>query len=246
MRPSRGRKTFVRSNYPQAFLTILDEFRDVMLNHHGNEGPITCREYTVELLYTFAKTTGTDSDTNDKENVVLNVSHDFNKKYTKHYFGGEADKPHKYKRLKEDIDQIGASHSKKAAIQHFSSVSRPDGVNIFAEIRKALETLNCALEDPHTTDGSSEIRHGKKFVGKFKGTEFAFNVYTKKDGRLNTKKQSVTWDRPNIPPIELKGKIDEVVNWVKMVEAGHLEIEAGPNVDDDVDNLISGVSRLTV
>lgn len=246
MRPSRERREFVSSEYPKAFLNVLDKLRTAMVNHKGREGPTTCRKFTVELTYFFTKISETNRDAIDEEEVVLNVSHNATKQFTKTHFGGEADKPNKYRDLKKEIDQISASHSRKASLQQLSSVTRPDGVNVFDEVRKVLDSLDCTLENPLVSD----IRHGTKFKGEFQGTKFMFNVFTRKQGRLNTTgRLSVTWDYPKIPPAELKCEIDKVIEWVKSAEEGVLtseEIVAGPKVDDGLNDLTSEFSGFNI
>jgi hypothetical protein len=67
-------------------------------------------------------------------------------------------------------------------------------------------------------------------------------VWTTKSGRLNVKAKKVkgverervnpVWDAPKAPPIPLKHKIDQVVEWVKAAEEGKLtrvQIAAGPS-----------------
>ena len=225
---------FDRSKYNDSFIDIINEFHLVMTNHHGRRTTITNREFSLEMSYSFPKPAGTIQSSSDEEKVTLHLSHGKNGIFTKHHFTGEADRPFQYKSLKEEIDKIGVKHSFQAEMQHKNSTSRPE-VNVFHEIKKALHEMNCTqIED-------RELRHGTKFTGYYHGTLFKFNVYIRKDGRLNTtpkkkkgkleEPRNPVWESPKDPPEVLKRKIAGIIDWIKDAEGGRLtesEIADGP------------------
>jgi hypothetical protein len=248
MRPTPHRRPFDRANYQQPFLDVMDEFHGVMVTHYATRHSITCRPYTVEMSYSIPRPKD-----KFKVTVVLYISHNQHGVYTKHHFGGEADKPSNFKRLKREIDLVGVQYSTKSAQQYQSSLSRPMGVNVFVEIHNLLERLDC------TDLSEREMRHSLKFSGNYRGTRFMLDVYTMKDGRLNTASkmrngvedecQNPVWDRPRVPPYELKRRVDQLIQWIKDAEAGNLtasEIAAGPNIDVGLDGLIEEMAFLNL
>jgi len=224
----------------------MDEFHLVMTNHRGRRSAITCRQYTVEMTYYFPIAAGDINAAGEEETVVLNLSHDKNGVFTKNHFQDEGDKPRQYKTLKEDIDRIGVKYSLKAGIQYMSGVARPDGLDVFYEVRKALDEMNC------TEIEEREIRQAIKFTGYYDGIAFMFNVYHKINGKLNTKPkgsngrkkqpQNPVWDKPKPPPSALKMKIDDVISLVKKAEAGGSTESEIPGMDD----LKKGLAKLSV
>jgi hypothetical protein len=248
------RVPFEASDYEAEFLDVMEEFRRIMGNHHGHRGETTRREYTVELNYSFPQTSTDVKNMTNDVSVVLNLSHDKHGVFTKHHLQAEGDKPFQFKSLKEDIDALGARKSFKSAMQLWSSRYRPEGVNVFDEVRKALEMFSC------TDVTIRQFRHALKFVGVYgRHTKFMVNVYTTKSGRLNTKMkrkngivskvQNVVWDYPKPPPVILALVIDEVVEWIKAAEGGQLslnEIEAGPNNGDRMESLVARLANLNL
>ena len=248
MRQTPHRHLFDASNYKRHFLKVMEDFHSVMINHNGTLRDITAREYTVEISYLLPRPD--QSTTLSQATVVLYISHNKYGVFTKQHLGGAADKPLQFKLLKAEIDRVAAAHSSRAADQLLSSLSRPD-VNVFNEIRNALERLECEELS------AREMRHALKFTGTFNGTPFMLNVYTMKDGRLKTrncdgvKEECVNpvWDRPQRPPARLKNAVEDVIRWIKAAEAGSLtssEIEAGPNVSTELDSLTQGISNLSL
>jgi hypothetical protein len=245
MRPSPQRKPYDPAKYTPEFRDIIQQCHVIMSNHHGHQTLITSRGNTVECVYLFSPSGDGVSDPNDEEEVVLNLSHDKTHVYTIHHFGGAADQPHKYKTLKQEIDRLSISYSPKASKR--INNSRPVGVNIFDEIRRALERLNC------TNVHERDLRHAMKFTGNYGNIEFMFNVFhTAKDGNLQTKKkhnkipETIVWDRPKTGPPVLSQELQKVVLWVKRGEAGELtdaEIAAGLNGGD---NLVYGMAGLSI
>jgi hypothetical protein len=226
---------FEISDYKRPFLDIMNEFDDVMVAFQGIRGKVNRREFTVEMSYAF-RVDSRDRDTApDMETVILYVSHNKDGVFTKCELGAAADKPSKYVPLKAAISTVAAKKSNKAKEQHIDMISRPD-VNVFKEIYNVLDTFKCE------NITYCEIRYGYKFLGLFNGVRFEFNVWTMKSGRLNVKAKKVKgverervnplWDVPKAPPIPLKHKIDQVVEWVKIVEEGKLtrsQITDGPS-----------------
>jgi len=245
MRPSPKRKTYDPADYTQQFRDVLEKFHVVMNNHHGRrQDPITCREWTVESTYLFtAAGDGPSTKEEVEEEVILNLSHNANGQFTKHNLDGAGDHPTKYLALKEEIHRLANMYSSKAT-KHIT-YSRPQNVDIFHEIRKALGRLDC------TDVSQRDFRHAMKFTGKFGNLTFMFNVYhTAKDGRLQTKKgkRTIVWDRPKetAVPVLLKRELDNVVVWVKKAEAGGLtpaEIAVGLNGGHD---LVVGMGGLSL
>jgi len=184
----------------------------------------------------------------------LNLSHDKCGVFTKHHLQAEGDKPFKFKSLKEDIDELGARNSVKAAEQLEDSRSRPEGINVFDDVRKVLEMFSC------TNVAIRQLRHAVKFTGVYSSqTKFMVNVYTTKSGRLNTKLkrkdgriskvQNVVWDHPKPPPALLALIMEELVEWIKTAEAGKLsqtEIEAGPNDGNQMESLVERLADLNL
>lgn len=236
MRASPQRKIYDAGEYSPQFRDVMNKFHLIMSNHHGRlQNPITCREWTVETTYFFPVVGDGHANAELEEEVVLYLSHDADYQFTIHHFGGAADHPSKYKTLKEDIDRLSILCSSKAAKR--INNERPENVNIFDEIRKALERLDCI----HVIQW--DFRHAVKFTGNFGDIKFMFNVYhTAKDGNLQTKKgkKTIVWDRPKEPavPVILKVELDKVVAYVKRAESGVLtigaEITAGPNDGNDL------------
>lgn len=232
----------------------MDEFRRIMVNYHGRRGNTTRREYTVELNYSFPQTSNETNVITGPAEVVLNLSHDKCGVFTKHDLQAEGDRPFNFKFLKENIDELGATKSPKAAVQLADSRSRPDGINVFDEVRKVLEMFSC------TNVAIRQFRHAVKFTGVYNSqTKFMFNVYTTKTGRLNTKLkkkdgriskvQNVVWDHPNPPPALLALIVDKLVDWIKAAEAGGLsqsEIEAGPNDGNQMESLVARLADLNL
>jgi hypothetical protein len=236
----------------------MHEFHDVMVAHQGVRGKINRREFTVEMTYSFQTprrdaTFEANPAEDDVETVILYVSHDKDGVFTKQELGAAADKPSKYVPLKAAISTVAAKNSTKAKIQHLELTSRPD-VSVSNEVRTVLETFKCE------NIAHSEIRYGHKFVGTFNGVQFEFNVWTTKSGRLNAKAKKVrgvtrdrvnpVWDAPKAPPIPLKHKIDQVVEWVKTVEDGRLtegQIAAGPSTFDELESdITAGVRKVAL
>jgi hypothetical protein len=248
------RTPFENSDYEAEFLDVMEEFRRIMGNHQGRRGTTTRREHTVELNYSFPSTSTGAKNMTDDVLVVLNLSHDESGVFTLQHLQAEGDKPFQFKSLKEDIDDLGARKSFKSAMQLWSSRYRPDGVNVFDEVRKALEIFSC------TDVAIRQLRHALKFTGVYsRHTKFMLNVYTTKTGRLNTKMkrkngmiskvQNVVWDYPKPPPVILALVIDEVVEWIKAAEGGQLsqtEIEAGPNHGDRMESLVARLANLNL
>lgn len=229
------RRPFDSSDYKQPFLDIMNEFDNVMVAFQGVRGKVNQREYTVEMSYAFRVPSRDTESIPEMETVILYVSHNKDGVFTKCELGAAADKPSKYVPLKATISTIAAKNSNKANLQHLEMMSRPD-VNVFKEIYNVLDTFNCE------NITYCEIRYGYKFLGVFNGLRFEFNVWTTKSGRLNAKAKKVkgverervnpVWDAPKAPPIPLKHKIDQVLEWVKTVEEGKLtrtQIAAGPS-----------------
>jgi len=247
---------FQSSDYKQPFLEIMGEFHDVMVAHQGVRGKFNRREFTVEMSYAF-RTTTTASDatweTPDMEEVILYVSHDKDGVFTKCALGLAGDKPSKYVALKAAVSTVAAKNSTKAKLQHLEYTSRPD-VSVFKEVCNVLDTFKCE----NVT--SYEFRYGYKFLGTFNGARFEFNVWTTKSGRINSKAKRVNgvtrdrvnpvWDAPKAPPIPLKHKIDQVVEWVKTAEDGRLtrsQIAYGPSTSDELESEITtGVRMMTL
>ena len=255
MRTSPKREPFDPSKYKKHFLQIMDEFHYDMEDHFGRRNGITRREYTVEMSYLFPRATTDIHQSGLEDVVVLNLSHDKNGVFTKNHFQDEANKPFQYKTLKEAVDEVGIKYSFKAKMQHLSSMSRPEGVNVVAEVRKALERANCKNVEYR------QINYAAKFTGNYFGIEFMCNVYTKRDGRLNTtlKKgkdgnnvatQNPVWDYPKVPPAALAREIARVIAWVKDAEAGLFtssEIAEGPNgIIASVDSLGEKMMKLSL
>lgn len=248
---------FQSSDYKQPFLDIMAELHDVMVAHQGVRGKINRREFTVEMSYSFhigAQTrplTSTSATEAEAETVILYVSHDKDGVFTKCELGAAADKPSKYIPLKAAISIVAAKNSTKAKLQLLEYTSRPD-VSIFKEVSNALDLLKCE----NVT--FCEIRYGYKFLGTYNGVRFEFNVWTTKSGRLNAKPKkdkgvirdrvNPVWDAPKAPPIPLKLRIDQVVEWVKTVEDGRLsrdQIAAGPSTSENLESDITrGVANL--
>ena len=157
--------------YSQLFFDIINEFRAAMINHNGRKEVIKHNGFTIKMTYYFPQSSG---ERGEEDKVILNISHNKNGIFTLPHFEGIADHPCQYKTLKEDVDAIAVKYSLKAETQHMSSTSRPEGVNVFFEIRNALHEMNCIQIE------EGEIRHGKKFTGSYNGQRFMFNVYQKK------------------------------------------------------------------
>jgi hypothetical protein len=241
MLSSSERQPFDPSNYKQPFLDVMNEFHCVMSNHHGRRDKITSRRYTVEMTYFFPPVPDGTCDSTADSKIVLNLSHNKAGVFTKHHFQGEGDKPLHYMTLKEDIDKVGIEHSSKARTQ---CTCRSHNINVFDEVRRALEGMGCK------NVSVKYLRCGLKFVGEtFGGVKFRFIVYTTKEERVNTRsgKRISVWEEPVSPPVDLKLKIDQVLRWVRDIEAGRLsadEIDAETPSDNDMDDLVVGMANL--
>jgi hypothetical protein len=87
-------------------------------------------------------------------------------------------------------------------------------VNIFDEVLKRLEMIKC------TEIRTRAISYGVIFTGLYHDVRFEFNIYVNAQGCLNRKtRQNSVWHKPVVPPDTLQDAIDEVVQWVKSVEA---------------------------
>ena len=96
-----------------------------------------------------------------------------------------------------------------------SSPPKTVPVNIFDEVLKRLEMIKC------TEIETRVISYGMIFKGFYQEVRFEFNIYVNAQGHLNRKtRQNPVWHKPVIPPDMLKDVIDEVVQWVKSIEAG--------------------------
>jgi len=109
----------------------------------------------------------------------------------------------------------------KNAIQKYlpkraSGSKPPTELNVFDEVLKRLEMMNC------TELATKRINYGCIFKGLYAGdTRFEFNIHIKADGHLNQKpnKKNPVWNKPREPPLELRNAVSEVVEWCKRVEA---------------------------
>jgi hypothetical protein len=211
------RLPFNPSDYEQPFLDIMEEFHGTMVHHHGRCCVITYQDNTVEIPYLFPPPNHRNHSSQDLR-VILHLLHDDNGKFVSHSLETNTSTRIQLKPLFQKLKVIARKHTPPPPPNPI-----PD---VLTEIGKALDNLNCE------NVGSRKIDVGVvQFFGMF-GIEikFIFNVNVDSRGRLNTKplkrdggrRERVypVWQVPISPPSILKNKIDEVICWVKEVEAG--------------------------
>jgi hypothetical protein len=141
--------------------------------------------------------------------VVFNVYHDRAGTFTGYRLERETEIGRRYDLLAADIKRVVSKHCV------LKPSPKSTGVNVFDEVLKRLEQTIC------TEVTYDKIDNGMNFRGSYKDIRFDFNIYVGADGQLNrkAKKKNCVWMKPSEPPAAVKTAVDEVIQWVKRVEA---------------------------
>jgi len=209
------------TKYKEPFVKVTDDLHELMRkNYNGESVNISTIQDGIKMSYYLPETSEDEAASKARVLVVFNVFHDKTGTFKGYFLERETDIERRYASLQADIKSVISKHCVPKSFPPKST-----GVNVFDEVLKRLEQTMC------TEVIYQKIDYGMNFKGLYRDTRFDFNVYVGADGQLKrkAKKRNCVWNKPCEPPVALKAAVDEVIQWVKGVEAnGGRKAAIGP------------------